>query len=148
MKKISIIATALVMLFATSAFAAAPTTVDVKVKKVFTKDFTGAAAVTWTENNDFYFADFQLNGKTMKAAYNANGELVGTSETIAESRLPVAIASELAKNYKGYEVAGTITEIKFDGKTNYYFSVENDKRVLELKCAADGTVDIESKTIK
>jgi|SRR5882757_5753384 len=148
MKKMSTILTAVVLLFATSAFATGGDNVTVKVKAVFTKKFTGAADVTWQQKSGFYFADFQLNGKTMKAAYDESGELVGTSQLVSKNQLPAAIASELAKNYAAYEVTGTITQIDFEGKTAYYFSVESEKGILNLKCSSDGNVDIESKTIK
>jgi uncharacterized protein YxeA len=148
MKKLSIILTAVVLLFATSAFATGGDNVTVKVKAVFTKKFTGAADVTWQQKNGFYFADFQLNGKTMKAAYDEGGELVGTSQLVSKNQLPAAITSELTKNYAAYDVTGAITQVNFEGKIAYYFSVESKKGLLDLKCSSDGNVDIENKIIK
>ena len=58
MKKIKTVLTAIVMLFATTAFATEPIKVSPVVKAAFENDFSKASQVRWEKANDFYFASF------------------------------------------------------------------------------------------
>ena len=99
MKKLSIVLTAIVMLFATSSFATSGTEVSATVKAAFSKDFSTAINVAWEKKSDFYFADFKLNDKTVTAAYNESGELVGTARKMDITQLPLSVSLSLAKAF-------------------------------------------------
>lgn len=135
------------MLFTTSAFAVEGDKVTAPVKAGFKKDFMQAANVVWERVSDFYFAEFLVNGKSMSAAYNEDGELVGTSQTISSEVLPGDISKAIADKYAGYKVSGTATEVNYDGGTSYYLTVENDSQVLKLKCNGAGLL-VEKRTRK
>jgi hypothetical protein len=84
----------------------------------------------------------------MDAAYNEEGELLGVSRVIATSQLPLSISMAIAKNYEGYTVANNVTEITYEGQTNYYVEVTNSKQVLKLKCNSNGEMSVDKKIRK
>ncbi len=149
MKKLQSIFAAVALLLATSAFAVnGPEKVSPKVKVAFEKSFTGASKVIWEKSDDFYFAHFELDAKYMDAAYNEEGELLGVSRILATSHLPLNISMAIAGKYQGYTVAATVTEISYEGQTNYYVDVANGKQVLKLKCSSNGEISIDKKIKK
>ena len=148
MKKIKTVFTALVMLLTTTAFASDGDNVTEKVKAAFKTDFAMASQVTWEKNSDFYFASFMLNQVKVDAAYNEEGELVGTSRKIYTAQLPLSLSLELGKKFAGYKISATAYELNYEGQTSYYFSVDNSKQVLNLKCNANGEIETESRTKK
>ena len=148
MKKTVTVLTAIVMLFATSAFAMDGDNVSAKVAAAFKSDFSNVSQVTWKKTSDFYFATFQLTNVSVEVAYNEDGEMVGTSRKITSSQMPLSISLELSKKYGEYRVSEQVQELTYEGQTSYYLSVENDKQVVKLKCSSNGEVDVEGKTKK
>jgi predicted secreted protein len=145
MKKITIILTAAIMLFTTSAFAMEGDVATVKVKAGFSKDFATATQVKWEKTGDFYFADFLFEGKSFTAAYNEEGVLVGTSRSFDPSQLPLNISESVMQQYKGYKLGPVATELKYDGQTSYIVTVEKDNEVLKLKSDINGDITELSK---
>ena len=149
MKKLKTMFAAVAILLATSAFASpGPEKISERVKAEFEKNFTGALNVNWEKKDDFYFASFKLNEKEVSAAYNESGELLGVSRVIETSQLPLNVSLAIASSYKDYAVANNVSEIVFDGQTNYYVNVETSQKVLKLKCNSYGEITVERKTKK
>jgi hypothetical protein len=150
MKRLQTILVATALLFATSAFATAggPEKVAPQVKAAFEKNFNGAVNVNWEKTEGYYFAFFTLNAKEVTVAYNENGELLGTSQVIAISQLPLTVTLSLEDKYKDYSLAKTVTELTYQGQTSYYVFAENSKQVLKLKCSTSGDISVENRTKK
>ncbi|WP_462252375.1 hypothetical protein [Ferruginibacter sp.] len=149
MKKLKTMFAAVAILLATSAFASpGPEKISERVKAEFEKNFTGALNVNWEKKDDFYFASFKLNEKEVSAAYNESGELLGVSRVIETSQLPLNVSLAITNRYKDYTVANNVSEIVFDGQTNYYVNVENSQKILKLKCNSYGEITVERKTKK
>ena len=151
MKKFKTVFAAAALLFATSAFATSgtgPEKVTPKVKAVFEKNFTQASDVNWEKKEDFYFASFKLNATETSAAYNENGELLGTSRVIATSDLPLNVGLAISSKYEGYTIEKTATELTYEGVTSYYITVENNKQILRVRCNGEGDVEVTHKTKK
>ncbi len=148
MKKITIMLSALVMLFATSAFALEGDIATVKVKAGLKKDFATATQVKWEKSGDFYFADFLFEGKSFTAAYNEEGALVGTSRSFDPSQLPQNISVAVTQQYSGYKLGPVATEMNYDGQTSYLVTVENGNEVLKLKSDVNGEITELKKTKK
>jgi hypothetical protein len=149
MKKLRTLFAAAAILVATSAFASpGPDKVSEKVKAEFEKFFAGATNVRWEKKDDFYFASFDLNAKEAGAAYNESGELLGISRILETNQLPLSISMAIADRYAGYTVAKSITEITYDGQTSYYVDVENEKKILKLKCSTNGDITVDKKVKK
>ena len=153
MKKIKTLLTAVVLLLATTAFAYSGNpkdgdNVSAKVKAAFQQDFSHASSVSWKENSDFYFASFQLSGVSIDAAYNADGELVGTSRKIDLDQVPLAVSLELAKKYSGYSIYSQVTELNFEGQTSYYIDAQDNTQSLSLKCSGNGDISVDRRIKK
>ncbi len=148
MKKFKIVLTAIVMLFASTAFAMDPENVSPKVKAAFESDFSKATRVNWEKTSDFYFASFTLNNVKVDAAYNEEGELVGTSRCISAEQMPLNVSLAITEKYAGYKVDKTAIELTYEGQTRYYVTVESTNQVIKLKCFSNADLEVESKTKK
>ena len=84
----------------------------------------------------------------MNAAYNEDGELVGTSRPLESAQLPVSISMAVAKKFEGYTVSKKSLELTFEGETRYYLTVSNDQMAYKLKCSSSGDVEVERKMKK
>ena len=148
MKKFKIVLTAIVMLFASSAFAMEPENVSPKVKAAFESDFSKASKISWEKTSDFYFASFTLNNVRIDAAYNEDGELLGTARVISAEQMPLSVSLAIAEKYAGYKVEKTAIELTYEGQTRYYITVENEHQLVKLKCFSNADVEVESKIKK
>ncbi len=148
MKKFKIVLTAIVMLFAGSAFAMEPENVSPKVKAAFESDFSKASKISWEKTSDFYFASFTLNEVKIDAAYNEDGELLGTARAISAEQMPLSVSLAIAEKYAGYRVEKTAIELTYEGQTRYYISVENENQIVKLKCFSNADVEVDSKIKK
>jgi len=148
MKKLATVFAATAMLFASTAFAADGDNVSAKVKAAFTTDFSGAKQVNWEKTSDFYFASFTLNNVNVDAAYNEEGELIGTSRRIEVAQLPLNVSLGLDKKFNGYTLAKYAIELTYDGETSYYVTAANEKQIVKLKCCSTGEIETESKIKK
>ena len=168
MKKLSISIVALALFFSTSAFYPTPgddtssndffnasNARSVKADKVskvvsnaFTAKFSNAKDVAWKEYSGFYFADFQVSEKALKAAFTESGEMVAISRVLSIDLLPLATTEALKERFAGYVMPLTVTEIVMNGATNYYLTVQGKTRNLQLKCSPDGNITIEKRIKK
>ena len=148
MKKFKTVLTAIVMLFAISAFAMEPVKVSPVVKAAFENDFSKAEQVSWEKTSDFYFASFTLNNTSVDAAYNEEGELIGTARKISTQLMPLSISLAIAEKYEGYQVRTSAVELTYEGVTRYYVTVSNEAQVLKLKCYSNGDLAVEQRTKK
>ncbi len=145
MKKLVTIFIAAIMLLSTFAFATDGDQVNAKIKSAFFQDFTGAQAINWQKTSDFYFATFMLNNKEINAAYNEDGDLVGTSRFVETGMLPLSVSLAIAKKYEGYSISSKALELSYDGETAYYLTIRNEKQALKLKCLTNGSLIVEKK---
>ena len=148
MKKLTMIFAVLALMAGTSAFASTGDKVTKAVKTEFQKNFSAAENVTWEIDEGFYFASFELNGKTVNAAYDETGTLVGLSRTLQLSAVPLSVSQSLRSAYPDYVIANTVTEVVYEGQTFYYATAEGTTRILKLKCFSDGLIYVEKKIEK
>jgi outer membrane receptor protein involved in Fe transport len=147
MKKLAITFSAAALLIAATSFAADSneTTISAKAKTSFEKDFVTAENATWSKKDDVYIVTFDVDKKQNEAAYNEQGQLVGTSRVISKNELPLAVSLAVADKFQNYDIAKIATEITYENQTNYYLNVANGKQLLKLKCAVDGNITVESR---
>jgi hypothetical protein len=168
MKKITTVIAALALFFSAGAFSPNPggdevfpvlfnvknakavtaENVSKTVSKAFNQKFANAKMVNWNEYENFYFAEFVLNEKTLKVAYSDLGELIAISRALPTELLPLAVTEALNENYKEYKIPANVTEIVMQGATSYYLTVEGKTRYLLLNCSPDGTISVEKKIKK
>ncbi len=148
MKKLTVVFAVLAVFAGTSAFANKGEDVSKAVQNAFQKSFSNAENVTWQVTEDFYFASFTLNGKTVDAAYNENGELLGIARKMQLSDIPLNVSQSIKSAYAGYEISNSVTEMVLEGEPFYYATVAGQTKILKLKCLSDGEIFIEKRTKK
>ena len=120
--------------------------VNQKVLDAFKTEFSTAREVTWTVGSNFYQATFTYNGKYVFAYYNENGELLGLTRHLSPIDLPIALQTNLKKNYEGYWVSDLFEAAKADD-TSYYITLENADTKLVMKSSGNSW-SVYSKTRK
>ncbi|MBS1496222.1 MAG: hypothetical protein JSU03_00920 [Bacteroidetes bacterium] len=127
--------------------AANETNVSKNVTASFLQDFKDAGNVSWKKTAGFYFAEFSLQDQTMSAAYDEQGVLVGKAHTLRFSDLPMAAQDALKDRFPKYSFDNTVSEVIYDGETNYYVGAESKTKTLKIKCSPAGNINVE-KTMK
>lgn len=132
MKKF-IIATLITVAIGSSAIAADVSKVSFRVLNAFEAQFAGATDVAWTVTADYTKAKFAIEGETVEAFFNGNGDVIGTSRKVEFKRLPLSAIQKIKKSYPKYQVTETI-EFELSGDRRYYVSIEegSDRKILEV----------------
>ena len=117
------------------------------VSQAFSADFKNASNVSWSKTAEFYFAEFKLKEQAISAAYDEEGVLLGMARDITFSELPMAAQNSLVERFGNYNFNDKLTEIMYDGTTNYYLWAQGENKTLKLKCSPEGNVSVE-KSIK
>jgi hypothetical protein len=120
-----------------SAFAG-ETNVSEKVLKAFNTEFTTAKDVQWTAGENYFMARFQYNEKYVFAYYNIDGDLLGLSRNITTVDLPLALQTNLKKDYSNFWVSDLL-EVSKTEETIYYITLENADTKIVLRAAGGGS---------
>ena len=146
MKKVMIMITAAVLLLSTGSFAAkVKEYVTEKALTAFAKDFSGATNVNWQEKGNFYLVEFRVGETSFTAAYSKEGELLVSEKRMKLKELSPAVIYMIKEKYPAYEIGENVTELAFEGKSNYTFTISNSNEVLYIKLNSAGQVNIENR---
>lgn len=119
----------------------------------FMIDFPNATNVTW-KRFDFEEASFTLNGKEMKAFYDPDNVLIGTTTPANYSDLPANAQKEIEKYYKDYTPKSVMlfddnefndTDMilygnAFEDEDNYFVEMTNNNKTVVLQVNMEGLV--------
>ena len=120
----------------------------------FLNKYFAAENVKWTVTSNFQKAVFTLDGKTMSAFFDRNGEYIATTQYVESTKIPVVGQKRLAKLYADYKV-NEVIRYDFDGEpdahlqtltgkrfynTIYFVNLSKDKEMLLVKVTPDGDV--------
>ena len=72
--------------------------------KNFTIDFANVSNVNWTRTSNYDIANFTLKGKELKAYYDSDSQLVGTTQYKTIEDLPEKGQKILRDKYKDYSI--------------------------------------------
>ena len=133
MKRILVTLTILFSLVSSSSFAN-DEKVNSKVLKSFQSSFKTATDVDWTVSENFYKADFSLNGQYVAAYYDEAGQLIALTRNISSVQLPISLQTDLKKDHEGYWISD-LFELANEQGTTYYVMLENADTKLILKSA-------------
>ena len=110
---------------------------DVKALNVFNAKFSNATRVIWsTYEKNLPFVYFETPGKTNRAGFDKNGNLVFTLSYYSEEKLPLPLLMKIKENYFGKSIFG-ITEVNYAGKTAYLIVLEDKTSWLHIKIIDD-----------
>lgn len=142
MKKSFFLMLAIVFSATIAVAAKAATTPRDFVLKTFHKDFVGVSNTNWSEDADYYYVSFQLNGEPVRAVYTkTEADFVGYARFTIADRLPLLARNILKNNFDGYTVTGKVLEIGYETSVAYEFTAENEKEILHLRLQ-DGNINV------
>lgn len=78
------------------------------VSNAFQRDFQNAKNVSWEKLNDTYVASFITRKNEMKAYYQNDGNLVGTSRSVVVDDLPDEIIRTIGKRFREYTIQNAV----------------------------------------
>lgn len=109
--------------------------VEPSVLKSFNATFASATEVDWSSTQDFYKAQFALDGRYVDAYYHADGTLMAVTRHISATELPVILQTALKNKYKNQWVSD-VFELTKDGSLQYYVTIEDADSKIVLKSVA------------
>ena len=117
-----------------------PTQVPAAVKATFNAKFPTVKSNTWEKEGDKFEAGFKQNGNTMSAVLTPSGELLETETAMPPAKLPAAVRTKLASDYKSYKVNEAATILRADGSTVYEAEVAKGGKHQDVLFNANGTL--------
>ncbi|MGZ5287712.1 MAG: hypothetical protein ACXWB9_11025 [Flavisolibacter sp.] len=102
------------------------------VLESFHNSFKNAESVNWSENREFYKAEFLLNCQYVFAFYSKNGSHIATTRNMLFTELPVMLQTSLKELQKGYWIS-ELFELSNEEGTKYYITLENADNKLILR---------------
>jgi len=130
------------------------TVVNVNAKNNFDLDFGKIPNVIWTRIENFDEAVFTKDGKEMRAYYDSDGKLVGTTQYVTFDKLPEKAKQEIKTKYKEYTVGPVIFyddnelnetdmvlwSVQFDDEDNYFVELTKGTEKIILRVNPLGNV--------
>ena len=104
--------------------------------KSFNSSFKNATEVKWTITDDYFKADFALNGQYVSAFYDTDGKMIALTRNISSLQLPIALQADLKKDYGAYWISDVV-EVANEVGTSYYITLETADTQLILKSEGD-----------
>jgi hypothetical protein len=132
MKKFLTIAVILVS-FAISASASGNEKVSNKAAAHLAANYSAAKDVSWTVTDNFEKASFTAGNEKVTVFYDAYGELLGSTKTMAFDKLPKSALEILTADYTfpDFQLTDCIEYTDTDNNKSYYVSFEiNDERII------------------
>jgi hypothetical protein len=130
MKRLVLTLTLALSLVSLSSFAG--DVVSPKALAAFQSSFKAATEVNWSVNENYYKANFALNGQYVSAYYDMEGKMIAITRNISSLQLPIALQADLKKNYDNFWITDLLETATDDG-TSYYVTLENADTKIVLK---------------
>lgn len=148
MKKLFILAL-IAIATGTSAFAG-PSSKSTKVSEHFAASFSAAKNVSWTKNDDFDKATFELNNETVNVFYDKFGNLIATSKIMAFDKLPKAALETITTKYTypEFQLKECIEMVNDTKEKNYYVSLDKEDETVVLEINKNGVVKVFDRITK
>lgn len=109
-----------------------PVHINTKVERSFIKFFKQAENTAWSENQEFYIAEFDKEGRHVLAYFTKSGVLYCTSYYGSAKHLPYEYKRMLEWNYEDYEIVST-TEMKCNTAVGWVITIQNCNSVKTIK---------------
>ncbi|MFB6457788.1 hypothetical protein ACE38W_21135 [Chitinophaga sp. Hz27] len=123
-------------------------------KEGFNIDFDHVTDVSWSRSNYFDEVSFKQNGVAKQAYYDADGQLVGTTQIKSFTVIPENAQRLIMKKYPEYQIGTVIffddneyndTDmllygVQFDDEDNYFVEMSKDSQTMILRVNSSGDV--------
>lgn len=114
--------------------------VPAAVRATFKAKFPTVKTNTWEKEGGKYEAGFRLNGTTMSVLITPTGELTETETDMVPGKLPAAVRTALARDYRAYKVTETAMLVSAAGVTTYEAEVSKAGKSYDVLFNADGSL--------
>jgi hypothetical protein len=125
-----------------------------RTKIAFAADFPDARNIYYLRDNIFDEVSFTSGNEKLRAYYDYDSKLVGTTQIKSFADLPASGQKEIRKQYAGYNVAAVIKYndnadndrnmilygMDFNDDNNYFVELKNGKKTLVVKVSLSGDV--------
>jgi hypothetical protein len=104
--------------------------VSAVVLQSFNNSFKNATEVDWTAGENFYKAEFNLDGQYLTAFFGYDGKFMAVTKQISPVQLPINLQAALKKHQEGLWIT-SLFEVASETGTSYYITLEDaDKRII------------------
>lgn len=147
MKKMFVMLAAVII--TASAWASPLSTVieNEKAKQAFSKEFTEATEVSWTQKEGYYLVSFKLNNDWMLAWYTGDGEMQAVQRSIQTSQMTY-LSAKVVEELAAKKTLLNVAEISKEGEQFYLVKIDDDKCVSVYKVYTTGEYTRISKSKK
>lgn len=128
----------------TASLGATATEVNEQVLKAFAATFPEAKSVAWEELKEGYKVFFVRNEVSYRLRYDDEGNVVLALKYYKEDNLPPLIQNRVKKAYKDYKIHSVVEE-STETSLTYHITIENDKKIINLKSDSVGSLEVEAK---
>lgn len=135
MKFLVIMATVAASLFSNASSAKSFTDVTPAVIQSFKSTYGQATEVNWSITDNFYKADFVLNGQYATVYYDCDGRFMATTRNITSLQLPITLQASLRKEYSDFWIS-ELFELTNNEGTSYYVTLHKADTKITLKSAS------------
>jgi hypothetical protein len=135
MKRLVLTLTIALSLISFSSFAKDDVVVTPAALQSFKNSFKTATEVNWSAGDNFYKADFSMNGQYVSAYYDAEGYMIALTRNISSLNLPITLQASLKNNYSQYWIS-ELFEVANEEGTAYYITLENADTKMVMKSSS------------
>jgi hypothetical protein len=134
--------------------------VSESVRNQFTSDFPNASNISFERTKDFNEVNFNQDGSQLKAYYDYNSQLIGSTVKVSFHDVPEVAQIKILDKYRDYKVADVLkfnvnsdNESYFDNDTymtlygnpidkssNYFVELKSDNNTIVLEVDLSGQV--------
>jgi len=112
--------------------------------------FPGVKSVEWKVAKDKNLeAEFTLKGIAITVKFDPAGKWLETETQISSAQVPKAVVDALIKKFVGYNIVETQSlQLYNEAHLSYEIHLDNNKEILKVVLAADGTIQSQSNKPK
>ncbi|HMT96593.1 MAG TPA: hypothetical protein PKC62_07880 [Ferruginibacter sp.] len=128
--------------------------VSYQSRQQFLNDFNKSSILKSERNSNYDIFTFNNNGKLTKAYYDANAQLLGTTQIKTLADLPEKARMSLAKTYKGYKIMEVLYfndndqndsnmwlyNTQFDDENAYFVSLQKTNKRIIIQVYPNGDI--------
>jgi hypothetical protein len=109
--------------------------VSAVVLNTFNNTFKNATEVDWTVGENFYKANFNLDGQYLTAFFSYDGEFMAATRQISPLQLPISLQAALKKHQQGLWIT-SLFEVASETGTTYYITLEDAENRIVYKATS------------
>lgn len=109
------------------------------VKSYVTKNYPQVTMADWNyeKQGNYYTADFKINSMAYTVDISPKGEMINSTQEIADADIPMNIRADIGKQYPGFKITDA-WKLNTKGKIWYKVAVNGQNTDQTLSYSSDG----------